>query len=243
MTRTVLLFSGGLDSTSLLAQLMTTEEEILALSFKYGSLHEGSEMLAAANVIKYYEGVAHEVIQLPIEIFAGGSSALLGQTEMPNEEYHDITKETPSATVVPFRNANLISMAVSVANSRGFDQVAIANHATDSQGWAYPDCTPEFMGPMAAAVYIGTMRAVRLYTPFQFLTKADIVTLAARHRAPLYLTRSCYRGGMIACGECPTCLERITAFVIAGYVDPIKYVLEPRAWDIVGLKEFPKEER
>lgn len=241
MTRTVVLFSGGLDSTTLLWKLMTTEEEILALSFRYGSLHESAEMGAAASVINYRAfGCDHEIVQLPLGIFSGGHSALLGQSDMPSEEYHDIEKESPSATIVPFRNAILISMAVAVANSRGFDQVAIANHATDAGGWAYPDCTMEFMGPMAAAVYVGTLREVRLSTPFQFMTKADIIAVAARYQAPLHLTRSCYRAGLVACGECPTCLERIAAFVIAGYVDPAPYIKTPKAWNIVGLKAFPK---
>lgn len=221
--KSIVLVSGGMDSAVALASASLTSEEVLALSIRYGSTHQQSEMAAAVALADYYE-VDHEVLDLPNSIFRGGSSALLGEVPIPAEEYHDIEKESPSQTVVPFRNAILISSAVAQAEARGYDYVWAAMHATDHGGWAYPDCSPEFVGAMASAVYVGTLRKVRLYTPFLFATKADIVVLGDSLDVPFDLTYSCYRGGNIHCGECPTCLERRKAFDTAGMEDPTEYM-------------------
>lgn len=223
--KTLALFSGGLDSTVLVAQLIKDGHDVTALSYEYGSMHEFAEMSAANRIARHFH-LDRMVVQLPEKIFEGGSSALLGQSDMPEGKYHDVAKEGPSSTVVPFRNAIMISMAVAIANSRGFEQVAIANHASDSAHWAYPDCSPEFIGAMCSAVYAGTHHEVRLIAPFTWSTKADIVTIASRLYAPVQLTWSCYKGGEVACGTCPTCLERIEAFRTARFVDPIKYAID-----------------
>lgn len=224
--KAVVLLSGGMDSTTALAKcLQQGMEEVLPLSVRYGSTHEAAESMAAEQVANFYH-LPRYVVTLPPDIFSGGASALLGESDIPEEEYHDITKETPSVTVVSFRNANLISAATAIAEAHGFDQVWVAMHQTDFSGWAYPDCSPEFVGAMAAAIYVGTMHKVRLVTPFLWNTKAEIVMEAAELEAPLQLTWSCYRGGNHHCGECPTCKERIKAFSVAGYIDPVEYVKE-----------------
>jgi len=222
MNRIVLL-SGGMDSATALALAIEGATDVVALSVQYGSVHEEAEGNAAAWVAAFYH-VPLMSIRLPPGLFTGGNSALLGEQSIPSEEYHDITKETPSVTVVPFRNANLISVAVAQAEAHAFDEVWVAVHATDHHGWAYPDCSPEFMGAMSAAVYIGTMRKVRLVTPFIWDTKADIVRKGVKLGVPYNLTWSCYRGGEVACGECPTCIERLRAFAEAGVEDPIRYI-------------------
>lgn len=223
----LVLFSGGLDSTTLLAMLSQHElgkprDEITTLSFKYGSLHEAAEMKAAKVLSDFYHA-EHMIYTLPRQLFEGASSALLGQSEMPNETYRNVETEGPSSTVVPFRNGIMISCATAIANSLGIDVVAIAVHASDSAHWSYPDCSPEFVGAMCAAVYAGTFHEVRLVTPFVWHTKTDLVTLAARLHVPLHRTWSCYVGNEVACGTCPTCRERINAFRAAGFVDPIPY--------------------
>lgn len=226
--KAVVLLSGGMDSATALAKatMQMGVEDILALSMAYGSTHQAKELLAAEQVSLWYN-IPRRVVTFDPAIFKGGGSALLGEGEIPTEEYHDITKETPSATVVPFRNANFISAAVAIAEAHGFDQVWVAMHQTDFAGWAYPDCSPEFVGAMSAAIYVGTLHKVRLVTPFLWNTKAEIVATAAELEAPLQLTWSCYRGGEKHCGECPTCLERIKAFQIAGFVDPVEYLKSP----------------
>jgi 7-cyano-7-deazaguanine synthase len=224
----VVLLSGGMDSTTALAQAVVDGAvNIVAVSFQYGSRHQLQELASAERVVKYYNRfgfcIERVVVIIPHHIFVGSGSSLIGESDIPDEEYHDPEKETPSSTVVPFRNANMISIATTVAESRGYDKVYVGVHATDAQGFAYPDCTPEFMGAMSAAIYVGTHHKVRLVTPFQWMDKSDIVTLAAKLLAPLHLTWSCYRGGEKQCGHCPTCRERLHAFSEAGFIDPVAY--------------------
>lgn len=237
----VVLLSGGMDSTTALAQAVEQSDKVVALSLLYGSKHQVMENSAAQQVARHY-GILREIIAMEPEVFAvpGGSALLEGGKDVPDEEYHDPEKESPSATVVPFRNANLISQAVAFAEAHEFNAVWVAVHASDAQGFAYPDCTPEFMGPMAAAVYVGTHRKVQLKVPFQWMTKAAIVTLAYRLRAPLHLTWSCYRGGKLHCGNCPTCRERIKAFETAGFVDPVAYKLGSYDEVSSALRTYPR---
>lgn len=235
----LVLLSGGMDSATALTRALNRPdaEEVAAFIVNYGSQHSQAE-IRAANEIAYVMGAEAFEFELPSSLFKGGTSALMGDSEIPSEEYHDPEKESPSATVVPFRNANLISAAVAFAEGHNFDRVWVAVHATDARGFAYPDCTPPFMGAMAAAVYVGTGRKVQLEVPFQWMTKAQIVKEAAKYKAPLHLTWSCYRGGTVHCGLCPTCKERLNAFRIAGYIDPVEYQGSDFEWPR-DCKEFP----
>ena len=218
----VVLFSGGLDSSTALAMASKRNDHVLAVSVRYGAVHQVSEIAASVAIAAHY-GVEHRIITFPPNIFTGGDSALLGEAPIPTEEYHDPTKESPSATIVPFRNANLISMATAIAEAAGGGSVWVATHATDAGGWAYLDCSPEFIGAMTAAVYIGTLRKVNLIAPFNNMTKAQIVEAGMKLHVPFHLTWSCYRGWSLHCGTCPTCRERHKAFVEANYSDPTIY--------------------
>ncbi len=222
--KAVILFSGGLDSTVALFQARSDgADEILAVSFNYGSKHAGRELEAAAEIGEMY-AERHIISNLP-DIFVGSHSAVMGDVDMPLEEYKDYESgEGESITVVPFRNGNLISAAVTIAEVNGFSKVYVGMHATDYSTWAYPDCTPEFLGAMANAIYTGTLGRVRLVFPLIWMTKAEVVTRGALLGIPFNLTWSCYEGGRRHCGRCPTCLERIKAFVEAGYKDPVTYV-------------------
>lgn len=96
-------------------------------------------------------------------------------------------------------------------------------HSEDAQNWAYPDCTPEFIGSMANAIYVGSYFSIRLHTPIQWLMKHEIVTLGDKLGVPFQSTWSCYKGEEEHCGVCPTCRSRREAFVIAGIPDPTVY--------------------
>jgi 7-cyano-7-deazaguanine synthase len=102
-------------------------------------------------------------------------------------------------------------------------------HAEDARAWAYPDCTPEFIGAMANAIYIGSYQQLRLRTPLEWLTKADIIQLGDRLGVPWEQTWSCYAGGQSHCGTCPTCRARRQGFVRAGVYDPTMYSSAPAA--------------
>lgn len=219
-----------MDSTTALAQALEDGcESILAVSFDYGSKHGVAELTSAYRVVEWYAPkVAHRVITMP-NIFHGSGSALMGEAEMPAGAYKDPNREGPNSTEVPFRNANMLSIATTLAMANGCQYVYAGMHGTDAQGWAYPDCSPEFLGAMANAIYVGTMHRVRLIAPFMHMKKSDIVTRAAILEAPLQLTWSCYEGQLVQCGVCPTCVERIDAFVVAGFADPVPY-MTPVNW-------------
>lgn len=242
--KVVVLLSGGLDSATAMYQAIADgADEVMAVSCMYGAKHEERE-IGATHAIVHEAGmqfaetviVEQTIVQLPA-IFSGGKSALMGDVEMPKEEYRDYdSKEGESVTVVPFRNANLISAAVSIAEVLEYDKVYVGMHATDHGTWAYPDCTPEFLGPMAAAVYVGTNHRVRLVFPFLWMTKTEVVTRAVLLEVPIVWTYSCYEGRVKHCGKCPTCLERIKAFIEAGYADPAGYEVPTPA--VAGLERI-----
>lgn len=261
MTSAVVLHSGGLDSTTVIEKALEDGcDKILALSIRYGSLHNEAEGQAAAAVIQYYQELDQisdfdrVVYELPAEIFQGTASALLGEIQMPSLTYKEIQEGIgPSPTVVPFRNANLISIATAIAAARGYDFVYVGTHGEDAHNWAYPDCTPEFLGAMANAVYVGTYNKVRLVFPFTWMTKADIVAYAAEMGVPLELTWSCYNpalvgdedgGEFVHCGKCPTCIERAQVFAQAGFIDPTAYMIDlqdilKNDFNVENLEDWP----
>jgi 7-cyano-7-deazaguanine synthase len=124
---------------------------------------------------------------------------------------------------VPFRNGILISVAAAFALKMGSEIIYFGAHQEDAMNWAYPDCTPEFLGAMKNAVWVGTYHKVRLATPLEWLDKAGIVGLGKQLNAPFDLTRSCYQGWDKACGHCATCISRLEAFKANNLVDPIVY--------------------
>lgn len=220
MSGVVVMLSGGLDSC-VAAMLATGQHaEVHAISFRYGSLHEAHETRSARAIADELHLDSHLVVNMP-DVFTAG--ALMGESDMPHQSYDELAAaEGPSPTYVPFRNANMISLATARALVVDADEVWAGAHAEDAHNWAYPDCTPEFNGAMAAAVYIGTYHKVRLVVPFQLWTKTDIVrTGMAIDAAMLARTWSCYdpRGDR-PCGECPTCVARAHAFAEAGFADP-----------------------
>jgi len=225
----VVLLSGGLDSATALYQAFEDghlRSQCLAVSFRYGSIHMKREMQSAADIVSY-AGVDHVIVDLPFEIFKGSGSALLGETAMPKGVYQDaFAPEGPSPTVVPFRNAVMLSMACALAQARGYSTLYAGMHASDHDKWAYPDCSPEFLGAFANAAYVGTMHEVRFKYPFVWMSKSDVVTRAALLDVPAIMTYSCYSGREAHCGVCPTCVERIQAFRTAGYIDPADYEIK-----------------
>jgi 7-cyano-7-deazaguanine synthase len=236
-----------MDSMVATAKASCEYDDLITVSVGYGSLHECNERLAAEKLSKYF-GSNHYVLTLP-NVFEG-QSALMGASQMPHLTYAEITKTIgPSPTVVPFRNANLISLATAIAAAEDAQAVYIGVHAEDARNFAYPDCTPEFIGAMAAAVYIGTYNKVHLVAPLQYYTKVDVLKVAVDLELPLEETWSCYDPKCLgagdlsvglkdlwaACGLCPTCVERIEAFKDLGFIDPVPYAIDIDWGDCVTL--------
>lgn len=215
----VVLLSGGIDSATALADLLDSRPytSTLALTFNYGQRHR-KELVHAGLIAEHYEVPRHTVDLRSWGLLLKGSALTDPYVAVPHGEYDEATMAT---TVVPGRNAVMLSIAASIAVSTGHSTVVLGAHAGDHA--LYPDCRPGFIEQMANALSTGVDRGVYLMAPFLERDKADIVRRAAQLRVPLGLTWSCYEGGRLHCGRCGTCLERRQAFEAADVEDRTGY--------------------
>ena len=227
----LVILSGGLDSATALGiadhEAKKNDGDVLAaVSYNYGQKH--SIELECAKQLTAHYGCDHKIIPLSTDPFRGG--VLTTDAEVPDMSYDDLPDGEMSPTYVPFRNGTLISMSAALADSILQDGTTLHNailyagmHAEDGAGFAYADCTPEFLGAMASAVYVGTYGRVRLQAIFQHRTKAQIILEGFHLRVPYEHTHSCYKGERPACGTCSTCRARLEAFNSINLHDPIDY--------------------
>jgi len=208
MKDSVLILSGGVDSTTLLYD--EQERIALAISFDYGSKHNAKEIPFARWHCDRL-GIRHVVIPLDFMTRYFKSSLLEGGGDIPEGHYAD---DNMRSTVVPFRNGIMLSIAVGIAESNGLKYVMMANHGGDHT--IYPDCRPEFVDAFDAAAQAGTFVGVQLRSPYTHLTKTDIVRRGMALGVDYSKTWSCYVGGDTPCGKCGTCVERREAFAAAG---------------------------
>lgn len=222
--KSVVLLSGGVDSTTCLALAVADAgpSDVLALSASYGQKHS-AELAHAERIAKFYS-VPHRILEIPRLFEPDSSTLIVGGAENPDVSYEDLD-EGVSPAYVPFRNGVFLSMATAVALGSGAEFVYFGAHSEDAHRWAYPDCTPEFIGSMASAMFVGSYMKVRLLSPLQWSTKADVIRMGLALRAPYHLTMSCYNGSDPACGVCPTCRSRRDAFIANGMEDPIAYAV------------------
>lgn len=211
----VIIFSGGMDSTTLLYDCR--ERIALALSFDYGSRHNAKE-LAFAQWHCQQLGIPHIIIPLDFMQKYFTSSLLIGGEEIPEGHYAD---ENMKSTVVPFRNGIMLAIAAGMAESRGLKNVMMANHGGDHA--IYPDCRPEFVDAMSAAISAGTYEGLKILAPYTNITKADIAIRGKQLGIDYAKTWSCYKGGEKHCGKCGTCVERREALAAAGIEDTTEY--------------------
>ncbi len=222
--KALVLCSGGLDSTTLLAQVVKRlgSSNVTALSISYGQKHVRE--LDAARAVAAHYGVELRSLDLGA-IFAESQCSLLTQSrsDIPHGTYadqQDCEEGSLVSTYVPFRNGLFLATAASMALSMGCSVVYYGAHHDDWAGSAYPDCSPTFVASMAASIQEGTGRELRLEAPFVDWSKADIVQLGHELQVPFQLTWSCYEGGAVPCGACATCLDRAAAFAANGLEDP-----------------------
>lgn len=222
MAKAYVLLSGGLDSSTLLYRAIEESGfKVCAVSVSYGQRHT-KELYHAAKIAKF-AGVEHQIISMDQIIGKGGLTN--DELEIPKKSYDELDGISP--TYVPFRNGLMLSALASIAQAdEEAKAVYYGAHAEDAANWAYPDCTPEFIGAMANAIFIGTYQQVRLHTPYMWYHKSEIVAEGVKLGVPYVYTWSCYEGGDYHCGECPTCLSRKEAFAYAGVDDPTVY--EPK---------------
>ena len=215
MKDSILIFSGGMDSTTLLYDYR--ERIALALSFDYGSNHNARE-LPFAELHCQRLGIEHIVIPLDFMHQYFHSSLLDGDDAIPEGNYAEANMRS---TVVPFRNGIMLAIAVGMAESRGLDFVMMANHSGDHT--IYPDCRPAFVEAFDRTAQAGTFNGVRLVAPYTNLTKGQIAARGRELGIDYAETWSCYRGGEHHCGRCGTCVERKEALREAGIEDPTVY--------------------
>jgi 7-cyano-7-deazaguanine synthase len=241
------LLSGGLDSTTCLHIAMSQADTVEAISVNYGQRHSREMEYAKKTCVKY--GIPHKVLN--IEGILSGKGVMLADAsvEIPNISYADIKGVSP--TYVPFRNGTLLSLITAqaqkwvnneiellthhfandysdskkAATEQMRDSVAIffGAHADDAANFAYPDCTPEFTGAMANAIYIGSYFTTKLMVPLQYMDKTEVVEKGYKLGVDFADTWSCYKGEELHCGVCPTCRSRREAFIAAMVEDPTKY--------------------
>lgn len=218
MEKAVIILSGGLDSTTLLYDIIHYGYDVAALSFDYGQRHKKELDVARKTTAKL--GILHKVIDLNIvgrEIFT--TSALTNnQIEIPNGFYDE---NNMRATVVPNRNMIMLSLAASYAFSINASHIYYGAHAGDHT--IYPDCRREFIEAMGNVIEIADWNKATLEAPYLNLDKGDIVIKGHQLEVDYSLTWTCYKGGKLACGKCGACQERLEAFAKAGIKDPIQY--------------------
>ena len=215
MKDSVIIVSGGMDSTTLLYD--RRDEIALAISFDYGSNHNAGEIPYAEMHCKRL-GIEHITIPLDFMHKYFRSSLLEGADAIPEGHYAD---ENMKSTVVPFRNGIMLAVAAGVAESRNLTKLLIANHGGDHT--IYPDCRPEFISAMDSATNAGTYVGVRVVAPYTNITKGDIARIGKKLGIDYAETWSCYKGGEKHCGKCGTCVERKEALAYAGIEDTTEY--------------------
>ena len=225
--KAVVLFSGGVDSTTCLGIAIQKYgvDNVLALSLSYGQKH--SKEIECANKIVEHYGVDHIKQDLSSIMQFSNCSLLKHSTEdIKHGSYDEQIKEHgegPVETYVPFRNGLMISCASAIALSFNADVIYYGAHSDDSAGSAYPDCSPAFWEAMNQAIYLGSGDKLRLEAPLLMMNKTEVVKTGLDLGVPYELTWSCYEGDDLACGECGTCIDRIRAFKDNGVKDLIEY--------------------
>lgn len=214
--KVVVIYSGGMDSFTVLHRAIKDGYQVFPLTFDYGQRHK-KEIEYAANVCRELN-VPHKVVDISsINQLIGGSS-LTSDIEVPEGHYEE---ESMKQTVVPNRNMILLSLAIGYAVSLEADKVYYGAHSGDHA--IYPDCRPEFVLKMNEVSAVANYQAVEIYSPYLNVTKSDILTDGLKMALDYSKTWTCYNGREKACGKCGACQERLEAFSDNDRVDPLSY--------------------
>ena len=217
--KAVVIYSGGMDSFTLLHYLIHKGYDVYALSFDYGQRH-AKELRYAQQVCAKNE-VPHHVIDLRCLNPLLQGSSLTSDIDVPEGHYSESNMKD---TVVPNRNMIMLSIATGWAVSIGAHEVFTAVHAGDHD--VYPDCRKEFIDAMTATTLISNYAPVKIQAPFIDIDKGGILSIGEECGLTDYDYRhawTCYKGGYKACGKCGACVERLEAFDSVGWTDPIVY--------------------
>lgn len=219
MIDSIVLVSGGLDST-VTAAIAASKGKCAFLHVNYGQRTEGRELKSFNAIADFFRVEKRLVADIGYLKAIGGSALTDSNIDVPEG---DTERKGIPVTYVPFRNAHLLSIAVSWAEVIGAKAVYIGAVEEDSSG--YPDCREAFFRAYEATVNLGTKpgAGIKIMTPLIHMRKSGIVKKGIELGAPLHLTWSCYKESEFACGECDSCLLRLRGFSEAGVTDPIPY--------------------
>lgn len=227
IVKALLLLSGGMDSSTLLAKLLDEGREVHPVIFDYGQKHQKLENKAANDLAGYYaEKYVGMVIRPKVIRFdlrqIGNSSLTDDSIDVPNN------MKDQTDTVVPYRNTLMVTLATAYAETKGIRDIFITPVAEDFE--AYPDCRPTYYKSLSTTLSLGATKQptdITVHTPYIYTWKSNIVAEGIKLGVPYELTHTCYNGISPACGECPACRERLAAFKANNIVDPITYVKIP----------------
>lgn len=224
--KAVILLSGGLDSTTLLAYAKSKGFECHALSFDYGQRHK-TELTAATIIAKTFNASSHRIMQINMNSIGG--SALTDQAI--NVPIDGINSKAIPITYVPARNTIFLSYALAVAEVIDADNIFIGVNAVDYSG--YPDCRPEYITAFENMANLATKKTIegsmlKINTPLINLTKAEIITMGINLGVDYSTTISCYQANLAgkACGVCDSCRLRKQGFIDSGFIDTTRYYSE-----------------
>ena len=226
MKKAIVLLSGGLDSTTVLAKVINKGFDIIALSFNYGQRHN-YEIECAKEIASSYNVIKHQIAN--IDLGAIGGSALTDDIDVPkNRDTAEMDSEIP-ITYVPARNTIFLSYALGLAEVENTLHIFIGVNALDYSG--YPDCRPEYiesfqkMGRLATKSGVEKKEQLQIHTPLIDLKKSEIIKLGIELGVDYSRTHSCYDplGKHEPCGKCDACILRIKGFLDAGTFDPLNY--------------------
>ena len=214
--KVVVIYSGGMDSFTVLNKALRQGHEVYALSFNYGQRHV-KELEVAKSVCDDL-GVNHKIVDISaINELIGGSS-LTDDIDVPEGHYEE---ESMKSTIVPNRNMILLSLAVGYAVSLKASKVFYGAHSGDHA--IYPDCRPEFVRKMDDVCRIANYDEVEIVCPYLDKSKIDILTDGLQMGLDYSHTWTCYNGREQACGKCGACQERLEAFALNNASDPLPY--------------------
>jgi len=222
--KAIVLISGGMDSLVSTAIAKRDGYELAALHLNYGQRTERKELECFENITAHY-GIKEKLVVDVTHLSRIGGSSLTDKTiEVSRANIH--SKEIPTS-YVPFRNANILSIAVSWAEVIGANRIFIGAVEEDSSG--YPDCRKEFYAAFNQMIKLGTKPTsdIQIITPVIDMKKSAIVKLGLEMNAPFELSWSCYQENEVACGVCDSCALRLRAFQEVGIEDPIPYAVRP----------------
>lgn len=228
MTRpAVLLLSGGLDSTTLLASAKQHSWQVYALTFRYGQRHD-VEVARAQAIAADYGVVRHVVADIDLRVF-GGSALTSSDIDVPKDRGAEAMADGIPATYVPARNTIFLSYALAWAEALGARDLFIGVNALDYSG--YPDCRPEFITAFEQLANLATKAGTQggdrftVHTPLMTMSKANIIALGVSLGVDYGATTSCYDPAAdgAACGRCDACQLRKKGFAEARVADPTRY--------------------